>query len=145
MVQKEVADRICAKEGTPDYGALSAQMQAMGNVRITRKVPRNMFFPSPDVDSAVVRLDIQPICNRALLPHYRKAVAAAFAMRRKTLANNLTAAYSLPKQTAEELVLSVRKSRRSRRNAFARRLRASCRIANKRLSAGGTKTVAALL
>lgn len=114
MVQKEVADRICAKEGTPEYGALSAQMQAMGNVRITRKVPRNMFFPSPDVDSAVVRLDIDPICERALLPHYRKAVAAAFAMRRKTLANNLTAAYSLPKQTAEEFVLKVCGNRAAR-------------------------------
>ncbi len=114
MVQKEVADRICAKEGTPEYGALSAQMQAMGNVRITRRVPRGMFFPSPDVDSAVVRLDIQPICNRALLPHYRKAVAAAFAMRRKTLANNLIAAYSLPKQTAEELVLKVCGNRAAR-------------------------------
>ncbi len=114
MVQKEVADRICAKEGTPDYGALSAQMQAMGKVRITRRVPRNMFFPSPDVDSAVVRLDIDPICERALLPHYKKAVAAAFAMRRKTLANNLTAAYAIPKQRAEELVFEVCGNRAAR-------------------------------
>lgn len=107
MVQKEVSDRICAKEGTPEYGALSAQVQIMGDVRIVRKVPRNMFYPSPDVDSAVVRLDINPKIDRACLQDYRKTVAAAFAMRRKTLANNLTAAFALPKFTAEELAQTV--------------------------------------
>ena len=107
MVQKEVAERICAKAGTPQYGALSAQMQAMGSVRITRIVPRSMFLPSPEVDSAVVRLDISPILPREDLPGYRKTVAAAFNMRRKTLVNNLTAAYSISKTTAAEIVTEL--------------------------------------
>ncbi len=107
MVQKEVAERICASAGTAAYGALSAQMQAMGRVRIVRSVPRNMFYPAPEVDSAVVRLDIAPLLDRTLLPAYRKAVAAAFAMRRKTLANNLKAAYALPKEQAEQIVRTV--------------------------------------
>lgn len=107
MVQKEVADRMCAKAGTPEYGALSAQMQVMGRVKAVRSVSRNMFFPAPDVDSAVVRLDINPVCSRELLPAYRRAVAAAFAMRRKTLVNNLNAAYSIPKPQCEEIVQKV--------------------------------------
>lgn len=107
MVQKEVAERICASPGTPQYGALSAQMQAMGSVRITRTVPRNMFLPAPDVDSAVVRLDIDPIVPRELLPDYRKAVAAAFGMRRKTLVNNLVSAYPISKTAATDIVVEL--------------------------------------
>lgn len=107
MVQKEVAERMCARAGTPAYGALGAQLQVMGNVRVVRNVPRTMFLPVPDVDSAVVRLDISPRIGRDELPLYRKTVAAAFAMRRKTLANNLTAAFSLPKDKAERLVQEV--------------------------------------
>lgn len=107
MVQKEVAERICAAAGTPAYGALGAQMQIMGDVRIVRNVPRQMFFPAPEVDSAVVRLDISPKASRAQLPAYRKTVAAAFAMRRKTLANNLCASFRLSKAEAEALTESV--------------------------------------
>ena len=107
MVQKEVAERICASAATAQYGALSAQMQAMGRVRITRTVPRSMFLPAPEVDSAVVRLDIDPILPRENLPDYRKAVAAAFGMRRKTLVNNLCSAYPISKSTATEIVVEL--------------------------------------
>ena len=114
MVQKEVADRICAQAGTPAYGALSAQMQVMGNVRLLRHVPRRMFFPVPEVDSAVVRLDIAPQIDRAQLPAYRKTVAASFAMRRKTLANNLAAAFPIEKSKAEQIVERVCGNRAAR-------------------------------
>lgn len=114
MVQKEVAERMCADAGAVAYGALSAQMQVMGAVRIVRHVPRTMFYPAPDVDSAVVRLDIAPLCERELLPDYRKTVVAAFAMRRKTLANNLVAAFSLSKSAAETLVEIVCGNRAAR-------------------------------
>ena len=107
MVQKEVADRICAKPATAAYGALSAQMQLMGTPKITRTVPRSLFTPAPQVDSAVVRLDISPKCDRARLPRVKKVIAAAFAMRRKTLANNLCAAFALEKVQAESAVASV--------------------------------------
>lgn len=118
MVQSEVADRMRAKAGTADYGALSAQMQVMGNVSCVREVPRTAFYPVPNVDSAVIRLDIAPKCPRELLPHYRRAVAAAFAMRRKTLANNLTAAYSLNKSDAENIVESVCGNKAARGETF---------------------------
>lgn len=114
MVQKEVAERICASAGTPEYGALSAQMQVMGNVRIVRNVPRSMFYPVPDVDSAVVRLDIAPKAEKEILPAYKKTVAAAFAMRRKTLANNLAAAFGIVKPLAEEFAEKVSGNRAAR-------------------------------
>ncbi len=118
MVQKEVAERICAKAGTAEYGALSAQMQVMGNVKIMRTVNRNMFYPAPEVDSAVVRLDINPKADREFLPHYRKTVAAAFAMRRKTLANNITAAFPISKLIAEEITESVCGNKSARGETF---------------------------
>lgn len=58
MVQQEVAERIVAPPGGKDYGVLSVTAQLAGKPRITRKVGRNMFTPPPNVDSAVVRLDM---------------------------------------------------------------------------------------
>lgn len=85
MVQKEVADRIVAPPGGKDYGVLSVSCQLAGNVKITRKVGRNMFTPPPSVDSAVVRLDITSAPDGRV----NRLVRAAFSMRRKTLVNCL--------------------------------------------------------
>ena len=87
MVQKEVAQRIVASPGGKDYGILSVMCQLAGMPRITRTVGRNMFTPPPNVDSAVVRLDIS---SRAA-DSVKKVVKAAFSMRRKTLVNCLCA------------------------------------------------------
>lgn len=104
MVQKEVADRICATAGSKDYGALSAGVQAQGDAKIVRAVGRECFTPSPDVDSAVVNIVIKPKCDPALVPQLRRTIAAAFAMRRKTLVNNLMAAYCYNRQAAESVL-----------------------------------------
>lgn len=105
MVQKEVALRFVAKPNTPDYSAITLAIKMAGDARITRNVSRNMFYPAPNVDSAVVRMDI----NRhkldgenAQLLH--KLARSSFAMRRKTLANNLSVAFSLGKQEATQIV-----------------------------------------
>jgi len=91
MVQKEVADRICAKSGGKDYGVLTVSIQSVADVSIIKKVSRTMFMPVPNVDSAIVKIQI----NKEKLPsafdlekHF-KVVADAFSMRRKTLENNL--------------------------------------------------------
>ena len=57
MVQKEVAERLCASEGSANYGAITASIKLWGNAKITRIVKRNMFVPAPNVDSAIVRID----------------------------------------------------------------------------------------
>lgn len=101
MVQKEVADRFVAKYNTPDYSAITLAIEMCGNARITRNVNRNMFYPSPNVDSAVVRIDVDRDKlkgeNCSLL---HKLVRSAFQMRRKTLANNLSVAFGISKAEA---------------------------------------------
>lgn len=105
MVQKEVAERICAKHNTVDYGAITVQIGAIANAKITRIVKRNMFKPAPNVDSAVVRIDFDlnkyDISNLDL---FKKVVTSAFAMRRKTLANNLKSSFSLSNDMATTLI-----------------------------------------
>ena len=87
MVQREVAERMTAKAGGKDYGALSVAVQLSGEARITRSVGRHMFDPPPNVDSAVVHIEkySEPVGENV-----KKLVRAAFSMRRKTLVNCLT-------------------------------------------------------
>ena len=105
MVQKEVALRFVAKPNTPDYSAITLAIEMAGEAQITRNVSRTMFYPSPNVDSAVVRIDVDRNKldgeNVALL---HKLVRSSFAMRRKTLANNLSVAFKIDKQTAVQII-----------------------------------------
>ncbi len=95
MLQKEVAQRLCANEGDTDYGALTASCRYYADPQILFTVSKHCFYPAPDVDSAIVALNL----SRAPLPakreDYVKTVRTAFSMRRKTLLNNL-------KQVADE-------------------------------------------
>ena len=105
MVQKEVAERICAKHNTVDYGAITVQIGAIANAKITRIVKRNMFKPAPNVDSAVVRIDFDlNKYNISNLDLFKKVVTSAFAMRRKTLANNLKSSFSLSNDVSTTLI-----------------------------------------
>ena len=103
MVQEEVGLRLVAKPNTADYSAITLAVLLRGSATITRKVNRNMFYPAPNVDSAVVRIDIDRSKlegeNKALI---HKIVRSAFAMRRKTLVNNLNASFGISKQEATE-------------------------------------------
>ena len=103
MVQEEVGLRLVAKPNTADYSAITLAVLLRGSATITRKVGRNMFYPAPNVDSAVVRIDIDR--NKLLgenKPLIHKLVRSAFAMRRKTLVNNLNASFGISKQEAAE-------------------------------------------
>jgi 16S rRNA (adenine1518-N6/adenine1519-N6)-dimethyltransferase len=100
MIQKDVADRLAAKPGTPAYGSLSVAVQyAMKVERAFTLGPRS-FYPPPKVDSTVVRLVRlgQPAVHPRDLSVFRKVVRAAFAYRRKTLANSLLLALELPRE-----------------------------------------------
>jgi 16S rRNA (adenine1518-N6/adenine1519-N6)-dimethyltransferase len=108
MVQKEVADRFCALPNTEDYGAITLAIRLRGEPRITRKIGRQAFFPSPNVDSAVVRIDIKDDYSaQNNTGTIKKLIRAAFAMRRKTLVNNLHAAFSLSKEAAAALLTDI--------------------------------------
>ena len=108
MVQKEVALRFVAKPNTPDYSAITLAIEMAGEAQITRNVSRTMFYPSPNVDSAVVRIDVDRNKldgeNVALL---HKLVRSSFAMRRKTLANNLSVAFKIDKQTSAQIIVDA--------------------------------------
>ena len=105
MVQKEVADRLTAEVGSADYAAVTLAVKVFGDAAVTRIVDRHMFRPAPNVDSAVVRIDRVPgRLDGADEKLVRKLVRAAFAMRRKTLVNNLAASFGIPKQQAIDLV-----------------------------------------
>jgi len=90
MVQKEVARRLLARPGTKDYGALSVAVQLRTHAEIVAPVPPGVFFPPPEVESAVVRLTLRPLPEEVEDAAFFSAVVrAAFAQRRKTLRNAL--------------------------------------------------------
>lgn len=92
MVQQEVAARLTAAPGTPEYGALTLFAHLHAEVRRLAVVPRRAFLPAPEVDSAIVRLDLlrEPRCGVVSPGHYLAVVHAAFGQRRKRLVNALT-------------------------------------------------------
>lgn len=92
MVQKEVAQRLAAKPKDADYGIITALVDYFGGAEILFKVSKNCFYPAPKVDSAVVKININRD-KKVPFEAYRSVVKAAFAMRRKTVLNNLKAAY----------------------------------------------------
>ncbi|WLR50896.1 16S rRNA (adenine(1518)-N(6)/adenine(1519)-N(6))-dimethyltransferase RsmA [Bacillus tianshenii] len=91
MLQKEVADRIAAKPGTKDYGSLSIAIQYYTEAEVVMTVPKTVFMPKPNVDSAVIRLirREKPAVVVADEEFFFKVVRASFAQRRKTIFNNL--------------------------------------------------------
>ncbi len=94
MVQKEVAERLTAKPGDKEYGVISVAVALWGTGKITRQVNRKMFYPVPDVDSAVVTVQTKERAD-CDIKGVMKLVRTAFAMRRKTLRNNLLAGYGV--------------------------------------------------
>jgi 16S rRNA (adenine1518-N6/adenine1519-N6)-dimethyltransferase len=91
MLQKEVADRISAKPSTKEYGSLSIAVQYYTEAKTVMTVPKTVFVPQPNVDSAIIRLLVRDkpgveLKNEAF---FFQIVRASFAQRRKTLLNNL--------------------------------------------------------
>lgn len=107
MVQKEVAERMNAKPGKKDYGALSVAVQYYCDTEIIAKVPRHLFVPQPNVDSIVIALRVRPekkyeVDNEEI---FFKVVKASFGQRRKTLLNSLTSMGILEKSKIAEVLL----------------------------------------
>ena len=107
MVQEEVAERFTASPGTAAYGAVTVAIARRGRARIVRRIPRTVFYPRPNVDSALVRVDFGqdlPVEDDAA---FRAAVRAAFSSRRKTLENNLMGAFQLSREEAKAVLLEA--------------------------------------
>lgn len=95
MVQKEVAQRICARPGTAAYGAFTVFCQYYTQPEILFDVPPHCFIPQPKVTSAVLHLRVrtEPACSVRDEAMFFRVVRASFAQRRKTLVNGLSAAF----------------------------------------------------
>jgi 16S rRNA (adenine1518-N6/adenine1519-N6)-dimethyltransferase len=91
MLQKEVADRIAANPSTKEYGSLSIAVQYYTDAKTVMTVPKTVFVPQPNVDSAIIRLLVrdEPIVELKNESFFFQIVRASFAQRRKTLLNNL--------------------------------------------------------
>lgn len=102
MVQEEVAERLCALPSSSDYGAITVSVNFCGSAKIIKRVPREMFTPAPNVDSAVVKIDIDR--EKYIGEDYglfREAVKCGFGNRRKMLVNNLMNSYKIKRADAE--------------------------------------------
>jgi len=99
MIQKEVADRMSADKDNKVYGGLSVAVQFYAVCKTLFKVPKTVFMPQPNVDSAVIRLEIRKEPPVELLSRdlFFKTVKAAFAQRRKTLLNTVTSNMEIDK------------------------------------------------
>lgn len=109
MMQKEVADRISAKPGTKAYGSLSIAVQYYMQAEIAMIVPKTVFMPQPNVDSAVLRLirhDAPPVQVKDE-DFFFTVTKAAFAQRRKTLLNNLQSQLPNGKARKEEILVAL--------------------------------------
>lgn len=103
LVQAEVAQRLVAGPGAPDYGALSVLVQARARVELLGRVRRASFRPPPAVDGAFVGLCRRPpAVSAAEWPDFEALVRTAFARRRKTLRNALTARW--PRSDVDRLL-----------------------------------------
>lgn len=107
-VQKEVAERICAKPG--DLSLLALSVQVYGKPNIAARIPAGSFHPVPKVDSAILRIDIyeEPLVPNNLLETFFKLVKAGFSQKRKMLRNSLACGLHISPALAEVLLASAR-------------------------------------
>lgn len=100
MVQKEAAARLCAEVGSRDSGAVTVAVNYYAEAQKLFDVSRGSFMPSPNVDSAVIRLDIRPDSPIEVSDEkfFFRMVKAAFGQRRKTASNGISAGTGIPKQ-----------------------------------------------
>ena len=106
MVQKEAADRLTAKVGSRESGAVTVAVAYYSAPEFLFNVSRGSFMPSPNVDSAVIKLNISDKPNVEVKNEkdFRKVVKAGFSQRRKTLSNSLSSGLGISKQDANSLI-----------------------------------------
>ncbi|MEK3732776.1 MULTISPECIES: 16S rRNA (adenine(1518)-N(6)/adenine(1519)-N(6))-dimethyltransferase RsmA [Paenibacillus] len=104
MIQKEVAERMAASPGSKDYGSLSIAVQYYSVPKLVCTVPHTVFIPQPNVESAVIRLEVreEPPVSVPDEGFFFEVVQASFAQRRKTIANNLKSRF-FPEKGRERL------------------------------------------
>lgn len=130
MVQKEAAERVMSSPGSKQWCALAATLRYYGAAEVLAEVPPEAFTPPPHVVSRFIRIarwDAPPV-RPADEATFRRLIHAAFAMRRKTLANNLKAAFGLDQPAALAVLAEAGVGEKVRGESLA--LDALCRVAD---------------
>lgn len=106
-VQREVAERICAAPG--DLSLLALSVQVYGQPQVKAHIPAGSFYPSPQVDSAVVRVDLyqEPLVPASWLNDFFRLAKAGYSQKRKTLRNALAGGLAMPSQQVNELLVGA--------------------------------------
>ena len=120
MVQKEAAQRLCAKVGSRESGAITVGVNYYGTVRKLFDVSRGSFMPSPSVDSAVIRIDIdkEPRLGGEEEDFFFRVVKAGFSHRRKTMANAISSQLGADKEMVYSVLRGLGLSETSRIEAL---------------------------
>jgi 16S rRNA (adenine1518-N6/adenine1519-N6)-dimethyltransferase len=106
-VQEEVAKRICARPGK--MSLLSLSVQVYGNPRIVAYIPAEAFYPTPKVDSAVLRVEIlpEPAISAPLLDTFFMLIKAGFSQKRKKMRNSLSGGLGIKPVEAEKILAAA--------------------------------------
>lgn len=109
MMQKEVADRISAQPNTKAYGSLSIAVQYYMTAKVAFIVPRTVFVPAPNVDSAILKMvrRLEPAVAVEDESFFFKVSKASFTHRRKTLWNNLTGYFGKTEEVKDKLTKAL--------------------------------------
>lgn len=107
MIQKEVGQRLTSAADCSEYGVITLAIALEGKAKIMRDVPRQMFTPQPNVDSCIVRIDLDDKYKDVDKARVKKIIRAAFAMRRKTLVNNLMKGLGVSREAACSALNSI--------------------------------------
>ncbi|MBR1821419.1 MAG: ribosomal RNA small subunit methyltransferase A [Clostridia bacterium] len=130
MVQKEAAERVMSVPGTKQWCALAAELQFYGAAQVLTEVAPEAFDPPPHVMSCFIRIDkyaeapVNPLDEKV----FRKLIRAAFAMRRKTLANNLKATFGFSQEVAKAILSAAGADEKVRGEALT--LEELCRVSD---------------
>ena len=130
MVQREAAERVMSRPGSKSWCALAAMVQYYGAPSVLMDVPPEAFTPPPHVMSQFIRIDrhARPEAEPRDEAVFFRLIAAAFAMRRKTLANNLKASFGMDQDTARAVLEAAGVDPRVRGEALT--LKALCRMSD---------------
>ena len=120
MVQKEAGDRLCAKVGTRESGAVTVAVNYYAKARKLFDVSRGSFMPSPNVDSCVIELDLTQKGNYKVEDEklFFKMIKSAFAQRRKTILNSISSGMGIEKAKLSEAIENAGLSQTARAEAL---------------------------
>ena len=121
MVQKEAAERFCAEIGSRESGAVTVAVNYYAKAEMLFEVTKDCFYPSPKIDSAVMRLTLRENPPVAVKDEKRffSVVKAAFAQRRKTALNSLSSALGLPKDKVLSALAEIEADEKVRAESFS--------------------------